>query len=294
MKQKAKVISVTLQKGGIGKSIFAVNIASFLSTMSKSETTDEKYKVLLIDSDAHPQTTKYLLGAGDSNILNLFDVVINQIPIREVTIPLKYYFGKDGNKNDVYCQFDFLPSGESLKDVESYVNIDNELEYKLLSAIDSVMYDYDFIIIDCPPETNILLKNAFNCTDYYILPVIPDANCYQTLAPSVAQIKDLSTYKQGHILGCVLNHIKNNENTIMLNDENIDMKEMYANTIDMFNTVIPASKAVDNSFVQNLPIPFYHRGYRPYYYRIFNAFYNLVNEILEKIAKYEKEKVNNE
>ena len=83
MKQKAKVISVTLQKGGIGKSIFAVNIASFLSTMSKSETTDEKYKVLLIDSDAHPQTTKYLLGAGDSNILNLFDVVINQIPIQE-------------------------------------------------------------------------------------------------------------------------------------------------------------------------------------------------------------------
>ena len=154
-------------------------------------------------------------------------------------------------------------------------------ELRLRNALNKIIHAYDYIIIDCPPESDCLLKNAFNVTDYYVLPVLPDANSFQELAPTISQIKDLTTVeKQGNILGCVINESRKQKITI--DNQKLDMKELYNEIINVFNVVVPMSIHIDNSFANNMPIPFYHRNVKNCD-KVFSAFRNLTKEILEKI-----------
>lgn len=283
MRQKAKTISCSLQKGGVGKTIFAVNIAAFLSTYKKTRYSRYKNRVLLVDIDAHSSATKYL-GAYDDNKDSIFEVLMRKANIRDVIQTFNYDFGRYG-----VCQLDLLPSNEILHHFEKEWNELESPDIRLKEALSEIIGDYEYIIIDCPPESDSLLTNAFNCTDYYILPVLLDANSFQELAPTISQIRNLPTANEhGTILGCVIN--ESSKKPLEINYEKIDMIGLYSNILTVFDTAIPTSSFVDNSFAECIPIPFYHYNIRKCQ-SAFSAFRTLSKEVIRKIK--EKEGANN-
>jgi chromosome partitioning protein len=146
-----KVLAITNQKGGVGKTTTAVNLSTSMSLHKK--------KILLIDIDPQGNTSSGI-GLDRSKVKRcIYDVLINQVPIREIILQSKI-------KN-----LDVLPSTIQLAGAEielvNYISRENKLKH----AIKSIKDDYDYIIIDCPPSLGLLTLNSLTAADSVIIPI---------------------------------------------------------------------------------------------------------------------------
>lgn len=146
-----KIIAIANQKGGVAKTTTAVNLGAWLSIMGQ--------KVLLIDTDPQGNATTGV-GIDKETIENcIYDVVINNMPAREVIIP------------SAVENLDILPATIELAGAEiELVGVD-EREYILKKALAEIKDDYDFIFIDCPPSLGLLTINALTAADSLLIPI---------------------------------------------------------------------------------------------------------------------------
>lgn len=145
----ATVITVTLRKGGSGKTTTAVNLASGLAKHGK--------KVLLVDLD--PQANATLsLGIDSVNSPNIADVLQGIKQVQHVI-------------NDPVKGFDLIPSNEVLAQVEATMASDHAT-YALVvkNAIAPLQAKYDYILIDTPPSESMLTVSALVASDYALIP----------------------------------------------------------------------------------------------------------------------------
>jgi len=146
-----RIISVTNQKGGCGKTTTAINLAASLAT--------NKRKVLLIDLDPQSHATLGLNIKTDLSIYNVLSKLTNKKAKLEDIIQ---------NLGD---NFDIAPSSIVLSTLEQELAGEIGRESRLREALNDFKANYDYILIDCPPNLGILTINAIRAADEIIIPV---------------------------------------------------------------------------------------------------------------------------
>ena len=146
-----KIIAITNQKGGVGKTTTCVNLAAYLADANK--------KVLLIDMDPQGNGCSSLAVEAQDDQKSIYEVLLGECNIREAIYP------------SVMKNLDVIPSTVDLSAAEvDLVYMDNR-EKILKEALTGIKGLYDYIFIDCPPSLGLLTVNALTATDSIIIPI---------------------------------------------------------------------------------------------------------------------------
>lgn len=150
-----KVIAIANQKGGVGKTTTAINLAASLAALEK--------RVLIIDADPQANTTSGLNFAPDNDQKRtLYEVMIGEISIEDALIQTEISL------------LHMIPSHINLVGVEIEMLDTEERESILKKCLSSVRDSYDYIIIDCSPSLGLITVNALTAADSVMIPVQPE------------------------------------------------------------------------------------------------------------------------
>ena len=164
-----KILAITNQKGGVGKTTSAVNLAASLATLGQH--------VMLVDLDPQGNAT---MGSGvDKRGLRhtVYHVLLELAPLSEV----RQHSEKGG--------FDLLPANRELAGAEVELVDHPQRETRLKKALSIVAEEYDYILIDCPPALNLLTVNGLTAADAVMIPMQCEYYALEGLSDLVNTIK---------------------------------------------------------------------------------------------------------
>lgn len=169
----AKIIAIANQKGGVGKTTTAINLAASLAVL--------EYKTLLIDADPQANSTTGN-GFDLKNIqLSLYDCMVNETPVSQAML--------ETETPNLYL----LPSHLDLVGAEiELINLPNR-EKKLAQILEAEVENFDFIIIDCSPSLGLITVNALAAADSVLIPVQCEFFALEGLGKLLNTIKIVQT-----------------------------------------------------------------------------------------------------
>lgn len=170
----AEVICVTNQKGGVGKTTTAVNLAYYLAKL--------KFRVLLVDLDPQGNATSGLGVEKDTLPASMTDVMLETQPLTSVIMVTKYH------------NFDLAPTTTELANAEVEITTLDQKFGLLAHALAQVAENYDIIIIDSPPSLSLLTVNAMIAANWLLLPVQTE---FYALEGVAQLLKSMQLVRQG-------------------------------------------------------------------------------------------------
>ncbi len=170
----AKIIAFANQKGGVGKTTSAVNVAASLGLLGK--------KTLLIDLDPQGNATSGV-GIPKRSLKGTVKEVLNgELDIKNVVLTTNYQ------------NLSIIPTNVSLSGAEFDLYNDEGSEYNLQEALKSVADDYDYVIIDCPPSLGMLTINAFVAANGIVVPMQAEFYAVEGLSQLITTTKRIKKH----------------------------------------------------------------------------------------------------
>lgn len=230
-----KIMVIANQKGGVGKTTTAVNLAAYIAENGKQENT----RVLAIDLDPQGNMTSGL-GAKGRFEKSIYDAIINDEDPNDIIIPT------------VVENLDVMPSSISLSGAEvELVNV-MAREQVLKGVIARIKNEYDYVIIDCPPSLGLLTLNALTAANTLLVPIQCEYYALEGLAQLMNTVKLVrKRLNPGlEVEGVVMTmyDARTNLSAQVVNE----VKKFFKNKV--YNTIIPRSIKLGEAPSFGLPI----------------------------------------
>jgi chromosome partitioning protein len=254
----SKVISVSNQKGGVGKTTTAINISAFLAEKGK--------RVLLIDID--PQgNAGYGLGINAEDIqTTLYEALIKQISIEDAIFKTEI--------ENLYI----IPSNIHLSGAQVELLSYNKREYILKDILRDIRDNFDLIFIDCPPSLGILTLNSLVAADSVLIPLQCEYYALEGLSQLlrvIAMVQE-NLNKNLTIEGVILTMFDPRTN---LSQQVVsDVRQYFKNKV--FNSIVPRNVKLSEAPSFGKPISLYDRNCAG-----FESYKKLSEEVLKNVQE---------
>jgi chromosome partitioning protein len=253
-----RIISIVNQKGGVGKTTTAINLSACLAELGK--------RVLLVDADPQGNATSGMGIPRQAARPQLYDVLAGFVEPKAAV------------KHTPFVRLDIIPSDIDLAGAEIELSQLDEREFMIQRALQPLLVDYDFIILDAPPSLGLLTVNCLTAAHYVLIPIQCEYYALEGLGNLLSTIRKVRMSLNPSVLVLGILRTMYDSRTNLSAQVSEEVEKHFPHWV--LRTIIPRTVRLSEAPSHGLPIIYYDSR------NVASAAYRqLAKEILEKLGE---------